>query len=65
MTTIDYTIQNIAEQALKEFNDVIKTKSSSVVVMDPNTGEILAPVTERECTTLQRSSATAESGREI
>lgn len=42
VTTIDYTIQNIAEQALKEFNDVIKTKSSSVVVMDPNTGEILA-----------------------
>lgn len=26
VTTIDYTIQNIAEQALKEFNDVIKTK---------------------------------------
>lgn len=42
VTTIDYTIQNIVEQALKEFNDVIKTKSSSVVVMDPNTGEILA-----------------------
>lgn len=42
VTTIDYTIQNIVEQALKEFNDIIKTKSSSVVVMDPNTGEILA-----------------------
>ncbi|MCM1308185.1 MAG: penicillin-binding transpeptidase domain-containing protein [Butyrivibrio sp.] len=42
VTTIDYTIQNIVEEALKEFNDVIKTKSTSAVVMDPNTGEILA-----------------------
>lgn len=42
VTTIDYTIQNIVEQAVKEFNDAIETKSTSVIVMDPNTGEILA-----------------------
>lgn len=42
VTTLDYTIQNIVEQAVKEFNDVIRTKSTSVVVMDPDTGEILA-----------------------
>lgn len=41
VSTIDYTIQNIIEQAIKDFNDEYGSKSTSVIVADPNTMEIL------------------------
>lgn len=42
--TIDYEIQEIAERAMLEAYKVQKPKSASVIILDPNTGEILACV---------------------
>lgn len=42
ISTIDYNIQNIVEQAILEFNEEYGSESTSAIVMDPNTGEILA-----------------------
>jgi penicillin-binding protein 2B len=40
--TIDYQIQNYVEEALNNVTAQYKTKSVSVIVMDPSTGEVLA-----------------------
>ncbi len=42
VSTIDYTIQNIVERAISSFNKEYGSVSTSAVVMDPNTGEVLA-----------------------
>ncbi len=41
VSTIDYNIQNIIEKAIKDFNDEYGSESTAVMVMDPNSGEIL------------------------
>ncbi len=41
VTTIDYSIQNIIENAIKEFNDEYGSLTTTVVVMDPQNGEVL------------------------
>lgn len=41
VTTLDYSIQNIIEAAIEEFNEEYGSESTAVLVMDPNTGEIL------------------------
>ena len=41
VTTLDYTIQNIIEESVKQFNEQYGSKSTAVIVMDPDTGEIL------------------------
>ena len=41
VTTIDYSIQNIIENAIKEFNDEYGSLTTTVVVMNPKNGEIL------------------------
>jgi len=40
--TIDYNIQKLAENACEEIMINEKPKSATIIVMDPNTGEILA-----------------------
>lgn len=40
--TIDYNIQKLAESACEEIMINEKPKSATIIVMDPNTGEILA-----------------------
>ncbi len=40
--TLDYRIQQITENALDAVMEVEKPKSATAIVMDPNTGEILA-----------------------
>ncbi|WP_132249252.1 peptidoglycan D,D-transpeptidase FtsI family protein [Natranaerovirga pectinivora] len=42
ITTIDYTIQHFVEQALTKFTNRVDTLNAMVIVMDPNSGEILA-----------------------
>ena len=42
VSTIDYTVQNIVEESIRSFNEEYGSASSSVIVMDPNNGEILA-----------------------
>lgn len=42
VSTLDYTIQSIVENAVANFNEEYGSKSTAVMVMDPNTGEILA-----------------------
>lgn len=51
VSTIDVTLQSIVEQCIKEFNDAHKgevrtdelgSKNTAVIIMNPNTGEILA-----------------------
>ena len=42
MTTIDVNIQRIVEEKIWEFNEAIGSMNTSVIVMDPNSGEILA-----------------------
>ena len=51
VSTIDVTLQNIVEQCILEFNDAHKgeyrkedpgSTNTAVIIMDPNTGEILA-----------------------
>ena len=42
VSTIDIKIQDIIEKKIVEYNKEIKAQSISVLIMDPNTGEILA-----------------------
>lgn len=42
VSTIDLKIQSIVEEKLQEYNKEIKAQSISVLVMNPNNGEILA-----------------------
>ncbi|MDD6213085.1 MAG: penicillin-binding transpeptidase domain-containing protein [Clostridiales bacterium] len=42
ITTLDFTIQKAAEQALEEFCGEVKADNVGILVMDPNNGEILA-----------------------
>lgn len=42
MSTIDANIQRIVEEKIGEFNETIGSMNTSVIVMDPNNGEILA-----------------------
>ncbi len=41
-TTIDINIQRMVEEIIWEFNEAIGSMNTSVIVMDPNNGEILA-----------------------
>lgn len=41
VTTLDYTVQNIIEKRIKEWNDEFGSKTTAVMVVDPNTGGIL------------------------
>lgn len=41
VSTIDFTVQNIIEQAIRDFNEEYGSKSTSVVVVDPDTMEVL------------------------
>lgn len=40
--TIDYEIQQLCDSAMKEAYEIHKAKSASMIVLDPNNGEILA-----------------------
>ena len=42
MTTIDYKVQSIIENKIKELNAERPSKSTAVIAMNPKTGEILA-----------------------
>ena len=42
VTTIDLTIQQFAVEAAREHGSIHNTQSASVLVMNPNTGEVLA-----------------------
>ena len=44
VTTIDYYIQSVAEKHVKEWNEQYGSKSTGVIVQNPNTGEIYAMV---------------------
>lgn len=41
VTTIDYGVQSIIEKRIKAYNDVSPSKTTAVLVMDPNNGEVL------------------------
>jgi len=41
ITTIDFSVQSIIEKHLKAFNTTYGSKNSSIIVMNPNNGEIL------------------------
>lgn len=41
VTTIDYTVQNIIESEIRAFNEEYGSDEMSVIVMNPNNGEIL------------------------
>lgn len=47
VSTIDYTIQASAEAAIQEFLEEYEADNVAVIVMDPNTGEILAMATDK------------------
>ena len=53
VSTIDANLQSIAESKIAEFNDAMKdsehegAKNIGVIMMDPNTGEVLAMATNR------------------
>lgn len=42
VTTLDYTIQTYAEEAVKQSIEEYNPENAATIVMDPNTGEILA-----------------------
>lgn len=42
VTTLDYTIQTYAEEAVKQSMEEYNPENAAAIVMDPNTGEILA-----------------------
>ncbi len=42
VSTLDVNIQTIVEQKIKEFSEKIPNKNTSVIVMNPNNGEIYA-----------------------
>lgn len=44
VTTIDYKVQSVIEQKVKALNAERPSKSTAVIAMDPNSGEILAMV---------------------
>lgn len=48
MSTLDVRIQGIVEAQIKAYNKEIKSKSISVLIMDPNTGEVLAMANDEE-----------------
>lgn len=41
VTTIDYNVQSVIEQCIKEYNEEKPSKNTAVVVVDPSNGEIL------------------------
>ncbi len=41
ITTIDYGVQSIIEKRITAYNDISPSKTTAVVVMDPNNGEVL------------------------
>ena len=41
VTTIDYNVQSVIEQRIKEYNEEKPSKNTAVVVADPSNGEIL------------------------
>jgi len=41
VTTIDYNVQSVIEQCIKEYNEEKPSKNTAVVVADPSNGEIL------------------------
>lgn len=41
ITTLDFSVQNIIEKHIRSFNENYGSKNTSVVVMDPNNGEVL------------------------
>jgi membrane peptidoglycan carboxypeptidase len=50
-TTIDYDLQQFAEQTIKDSDEVLKTKganNAALVVIDPKTGEILALIGSKD-----------------
>ena len=42
MLTIDANIQSVVEKYIKQWQDGIGSLEAAVIVMDPNTGEVLA-----------------------
>lgn len=47
VSTIDYSVQNIVEESVKEFMSHHTCANLGVIVMDPNTAEILALATDK------------------
>lgn len=47
VTTIDYTIQEIAEKFIRDYMETYSADNVGVLVMDPNSGEILAMATDK------------------
>ena len=47
VSTIDYSVQTIVEESVKEFLSDHKCANLGVIVMDPNNGEILALATDK------------------
>lgn len=41
ISTIDYGVQSIIEKRIKAYNDISPSKTTAVLVMDPNNGEVL------------------------
>lgn len=41
VTTVDYNVQSVIEQCIKEYNEEKPSKNTAVVVADPSNGEIL------------------------
>lgn len=41
VTSLDYSVQSIIEKRIKSFNEEFGSKNTSVVVMNPNNGEIM------------------------
>ncbi len=48
VTTIDYNVQRIVEEKIKNFLDTIGAKNIGVIVMDPNDASVLAMASNRE-----------------
>ena len=48
ISTIDYNLQTIVENKVKAYNEEYPSKNTAVIVMDPNTGEVLAMVSYPE-----------------
>ncbi len=42
VSTLDVNIQNIVQKHIKQFDEKIGSKNTSVIVMDPNSGEVLS-----------------------
>lgn len=48
VTTIDYNVQKIIEEKVKNFLDTTGAKNIGVIVMNPNNGEVLGMTSNRE-----------------